>query len=1064
LSTTALHSRLFRLIISLFVGVSLLSLLLLSLHDQTARAHVVASATPWPVFTPVDDMSDNLLTNPGFEDAPPGNGWGCYGSGCEIDETVAHSGTWSLKLVNDVSTDTHGAYQVITLNQAEPRPLYFSGWSKAECVTGGSDSNYSVYLDVHYADDTWLYRQVLQFDPCSHDWQFREGFVIPSKPIQSVNVYCLLRWTHRGTVWFDDLSVREVQSETMVFDSVPITTTQLISQPDGMTFTLATSDGLTLTLATDGGAITSMMLDGTSVEDPDHAYASGFLVRDVANESDFIHVGGGLAKNGDVITHTSTITALNLDFSATYTATIDRIAIHADVTDTSASERALTLYFALPISATREWIWGDDIRTSRTITGTSEFANFSSEYGGIGANGHLSEYPWASLSGPAGGIALGVPLDSPGAMRLIHNPATNQFYVAFDLGLSPQTAEFPSRAWVDLVLYRFDPGWGFRAAAQGYYDRFPDAFTRRIPPEKEGIWVAFSSLEPITDVQDFGIAFHELGNLDQVPLDEENGIFSFRYLIHPWSQWFPIDSRPLTNPGFEYDPPGSGWDDYSTGYAIDPTGGCCGGRALQLTNTVSTEEHGAWQHIALNQTMSRPLYFGGWSRAESVTGDPDINYSLYLDMYYTDGTPSWGHVLQFDTGTHDWQFREGFIVPTTTAQSVNFHCLLRWTHGGTAWFDDLDLWEIQSESRKVTATISSGLFDECGRYRYEFTVQPWCSGPAGCAVFAVNSDPDISDSDYQLDNAHLVWNQAVKDAYTTTPGLDGEYVDSFLNRATVMDFRTDHFAAADIPLTYGTSDRRVGVLEGFATVEFVRWLVQDMVTIPEIPGWMMANWILRDLWWGADLFDVMGTETNWLTGEGFVPESDATLNYRRTLAYQRPYLLLMNTNFDNLTHELVERYFQICLFYGIYPSMFSHNSFDDPYWEDPTLYNRDRDLFRRYIPLIRRLNVAGWQPVTYASTSDPEVYIERFGEWLDLHFTLRNMTIETKTMTVTLQADDLRLCPIPLTTTALLAETQHPLSAPGPTRTLTVTLPAQASEVLTIRPCRIYLPIILKNG
>jgi len=1419
LMVTTVHSRLARLTISLFIGLLLPSLLLLFLHGRAVPIHAVASATPWRVFA----MPSNLLTNPGFENDPPGIGWAPFGSGYTIDPTGGRDGGRALKLVNEVTTDTHGAYQVITLNQTEPRPLYFSGWSKAECVTGDQDSNYSVYLDVRYTNDTWSYGHTLQFDTDACDWQFRADFLVPAKSVLEVYVYCLLRWTHSGTVWFDDLSVREGE---IVFDSVPVTTSQPISQPDGTNFSLATGDGLTLTLAADGGAITSVMLGDTPVHDPDRAYASGFFVRDVANESDFIHVGGSLAQDGDVIIHTSNIPELHLDFSAAYTATTDRIAINAVVTDTSDSERALTLYFALPISATG-WTWGDDIRTGRTISGTNEFANFSGEHdGSIGANGHLSKYPWASLSGPPGsllGIALGVPLDSPSAMRLIHNPVTNQFYAAFDLGLSLQTEKFPSRAWVDLVIYRFDGKWGFRAAAQGYYDRFPEAFTRRIPPEEEGIWVAFSNLEPITDVQDFGIAFHELGSLDQVPFDEENGILSFYYLAEPQTHWLPVNDsavdphdynqaiaylkgqygwpsllkndrfeegpphsadywdpfgsgytidptggrdggralklinnvnsdthgafqpiilnqtepRPLyfsgwsktenvtgdpdmhysvyldvyytggtwsyehtlqfdtgthewqflegfivptktirsvnvhcllrnthegtawfdglnvhevilfpnqlTNPGFEDDPPGNGWEPYGSGYVVDSAVAYSGTRSLKLINDVSSDAHGAWQTITLTQTEPRPLYFSGRSKAEDVTGDPDSDYSVYLDAYYTDGTPSWGHVLTFDTGTHDWQFREGFVVPTKPIQSVNVHCLLRGTHTGTVWFDDLsvrevvprlpnqltnaafeegppdsaDPWEpygfgymidptggrgnsralqlintlstgkhgawqnialnqtisrplyfsgwskaqsvtgvsdnnyslyldvyktggdwlypqvlqfdtgshewqflegfvvptqtIQSlnvhcllrdthegmawfddlsvqsvggESERAEATLSSGLFDTCGRYRcqaYDAGTVPWCSGPAGCAVFTVNPDPDISDPDYPLNKAHLEWNQAKREVYTTTPGLDGEYVDSFLSHATVMDFRTAHFSATDTPLTYGTGNRRVGVPEVFATVEFARWLAQDVHE--NLDKWMMANWILRDLPWGADLFDVMGTETNWLVHDGsepedgFVPESDAILSYRRTLAYQRPYLLLMNTNFCTptaglpytLTHELVDRYFQVSLFYGLYPSMFSHNAAENPYWElrckGVMLYNRDRDLFKRYIPLIRRLNVAGWQPVPYAATSEPDdVYIERFGD-CPLYFTLRNTTAETTTVTVTLQADCLGLPAIPLTATALLAGTQHPISPPDATRTLTVTLASQASEILAPVPCCvIYLPIILKDG
>jgi uncharacterized repeat protein (TIGR01451 family) len=1059
-----------------------------SVSGSGTRTRAAASATPWTVFTPVYTKSDHLLTNPGFEEGSEvtATGWYSFVFDSQIytytmDPTGGRSGGRALKLVDDMITDTYygGARQVITFDPPITRPLYFSGWSKAECVSGNPDSNYSVYLDLLYNDGTSLWGQVLQFGTCSPDWQFREGTIIPAKPVQKITVHCLLRWTHRGTAWFDDLSVREVQSE-LVFDSVPVTTTPPSPPPyGGPPLSLVTDDGLALTLTTDGGAVTGVTLGGTPVHDPNYAYASGFFVHDVASESDFVHVGGSLlTQTEDVIIHTGTITELDLDFGAIYAATADRITIHAEVTDTSVSTRALTLYFALPISATEDWTWGDDIRTSRTISGMLEFANFS-EHQGIGANGYLSKYPWASLSGPPGGIALGVPLDSPRTMRLIYNPATHQFYAAFDLGLSPHTDEFPSRAWVDLVLYHFDDkwrygdAWGFRAATQGYHERFREAFARTIPCEQEGIWVAFSELEPITAVEDFGIAFHELGRLDQVPVDDEHGILSFRYLAEPWSQWLPINRRPLTNPGVEDGPPGSadGWIPYRSGYTMDPTGGCCGSRALKLINKVPTDTHGAWQYVPLAQTVIRPLYLSGWSKAKDITGPRNSDYSVYLDVYYTDGFWLYTQALTFYTGTHEWQFQEDFIIPAQAIQSVNVYSLLRRNHSGTAWFDGLDLWEIGRENREITATMSSGFFDECGRYRYEFYGPgevPWCNGPAGCAVFTVNPDPDISVPPYRLNKAHLEWNLARREVYTATPGLDGEYIDSFLSHATVMDYRTAHFAAADTPLTYRTSDRRVGVPEVFAAVEFARWLAQDIHE--DLGKWMMANWILRDLPWGADLFDVMGTETNWLSNGKFVPESDATLSYRRTLAPKRPYGLLMNTNFYSLTHDLVERYFQISLGYGLYPSMFSHDAATNPYWEDPALYNRDRDLFKRYIPLIRRLNCAGWQPVTYATTSDPNVYIERFGDWPNLHFTLRNTTDVTIPVTVTMWADDdaLGLPTIPLAATALLAGTQHPLSGIGDIRTLTMTLAGQASEILNLAPdveiAKSSLPPALKVG
>jgi hypothetical protein len=100
--------------------------------------------------------------------------------------------------------------------------------------------------------------------------------------------------------------------------------------------------------------------------------------------------------------------------------------------------------------------------------------------------------------------------------------------------------------------------------------------------------------------------------------------------------------------------------------------------------------------------------------------------------------------------------------------------------------------------------------------------------------------------------------------------------------------------------------------------------------------------------------------------------------YWRTLSGAKPYLLLMNTDYNAFAPH-VERYFQRCLFYGFYPSMFSHNASENPYWRNPTWYNRDRPLFRKYLPVIRTVAEAGWQPVTAAMCDNPAIWIERFG-------------------------------------------------------------------------------------
>ena len=88
----------------------------------------------------------------------------------------------------------------------------------------------------------------------------------------------------------------------------------------------------------------------------------------------------------------------------------------------------------------------------------------------------------------------------------------------------------------------------------------------------------------------------------------------------------------------------------------------------------------------------------------------------------------------------------------------------------------------------------------------------------------------------------------------------------------------------------------------------------------------------------------------------------------------------MNTDYARFTPELVERYFQRCLFYGVWPGFFDEEATSkDPYWVSAKKwYERDRPLFKKYIPLLCRLTGAGWQPLTHASCDNANILVERF--------------------------------------------------------------------------------------
>ncbi|MHB9010040.1 MAG: hypothetical protein ACYDC1_24270, partial [Limisphaerales bacterium] len=226
--------------------------------------------------------------------------------------------------------------------------------------------------------------------------------------------------------------------------------------------------------------------------------------------------------------------------------------------------------------------------------------------------------------------------------------------------------------------------------------------------------------------------------------------------------------------------------------------------------------------------------------------------------------------------------------------------------------------------------------------------------------------------------------------------FDGEYLDSLEGYVTAeLNFRRDHFGPSTVPLTFAADTHRPALSKGMAIHEFTRWLSDD---VHRLGGLVFANSVPYRFSFLCPWLDVMGTETDWLVDGVYRPVADAQLCLWRTMSGGKPYLLLMNTDYERFTTNLVERYFQHALFYGMFPSMFSHNAAENPYWQNPKWYHRDRALFKKYLPLIKQVAEAGWEPVTGADCDNPSILIERFGAGTDdgLYFTLRNDTAMTQ--------------------------------------------------------------------
>ena len=290
------------------------------------------------------------------------------------------------------------------------------------------------------------------------------------------------------------------------------------------------------------------------------------------------------------------------------------------------------------------------------------------------------------------------------------------------------------------------------------------------------------------------------------------------------------------------------------------------------------------------------------------------------------------------------------------------------------------------------AFATSGFLDNAGLPPARMLNEPWCNG----AVWSMNSMPGIAG---KVTDFNIKWNDALRDELYGTrrkTDLAGEYVDSSEAYVTdILDFRRDHFAAADTPLTFSTDSHRPAIYRGLIAFEYVRGIAREVHGLNKL---MMANATPSSLCWLAPNLDVMGTETDWNPGGQWQPMSDEELLYRRALCRGKPYCFLMNTDFTKLSHEGVEKYMERCLAYGMFPGFFSANAATGHYFERPELFERDRPLFRKLVPLCKLVAEAGWEPLTRARASDATIHVERFGK---NYLTVFNDSAERHEATIT---------------------------------------------------------------
>lgn len=185
--------------------------------------------------------------------------------------------------------------------------------------------------------------------------------------------------------------------------------------------------------------------------------------------------------------------------------------------------------------------WPDDMETKRPIVPGERYTN-ATNIAQDQFDQMVSLYPFGGVTDGTASLAIGVPMDPPGSREIFFEGAEGGGYlgVVFRMVLSDKTLQIADRGAFSLVLYAPEaPEWGFRAMAQGYYDRFPEQFVRRV--KEGGNWLFQHDYTWLENVEDYHFRFNEtpgsyLG-------DAAHSIVPFQYTA-PGEVWMEWKERP----------------------------------------------------------------------------------------------------------------------------------------------------------------------------------------------------------------------------------------------------------------------------------------------------------------------------------------------------------------------------------------------------------------------------------------------------------------------------------------------------------------------------------------
>lgn len=281
--------------------------------------------------------------------------------------------------------------------------------------------------------------------------------------------------------------------------------------------------------------------------------------------------------------------------------------------------------------------------------------------------------------------------------------------------------------------------------------------------------------------------------------------------------------------------------------------------------------------------------------------------------------------------------------------------------------------------------LNSGLFDPDGHYVVRIRNTKW---GGDSVTFPVNPNPKLyADADKETTARYLL---GYVRKMMTSPYMNGSITDSLGGFSAYYNYRHEHFAYEQVPLTYQDGVLKPAIFNGISETEFL-WGLRDLlhangkfVAANDTQYKVSPPNPLKPLPFMTYALDIVTSE-----GASRMASVENPMLYRM-MSYRKPLMFhIHDTDWKRLSSaqdiELVKNSILGDFFLSGGPTTSPGSS--DEFYEVPA---QEIEYQRKYTPVLRLLAKAGWEPVTGVKTGDAAVLAERYGGQKDFYLVLYN--------------------------------------------------------------------------